>query len=73
MLMRCSPGASRITAMAQTTIRLLIELQLAAAPIAGTIQPQPNGQSEPFTGWLQLTQAIETLRRSAAQERSARP
>jgi hypothetical protein len=59
--------------MTQTTIRLLIELQVAAAPIAGTIRPQPAGRPESFTGWLQLTQAIETIRRSAAQESSARP
>jgi hypothetical protein len=35
-------------------------------PIAGTVQQQPHGQPAPFNGWLQLTETIESIRRSAA-------
>jgi hypothetical protein len=58
--------------MPQTTIRLLIELELVSTPIGGTVQRQPSGQPEPFTGWLQLTEAIEEIRRAAARESAAR-
>jgi hypothetical protein len=34
-------------------------------PIAGTLQQSTKGDPKPFTGWLQLTQMLETIRRSA--------
>ena len=54
--------------VAAATIQLLIELQLDGMPIAGTVQQQPHGHPAPFNGWLQLTETIESIRRSAALE-----
>ena len=50
--------------MAAATIQLLIELRNADVPIAGTVRLRPNGQAMPFSGWLQLTEEVEALRRS---------
>lgn len=52
--------------MTSYTIRVLIELESGVEPINGTLQEQPDGEITPFTGWLQLTQALETVRRSPA-------
>jgi putative two-component system protein, hydrogenase maturation factor HypX/HoxX len=50
--------------MAAATIQLLIELRNADVPIAGTVRLEPNGQPMAFSGWLQLTEEVEALRRS---------
>jgi hypothetical protein len=47
---------------------LLIEVEPSATPITGTLQRQPHGQIEPFTGWLQLTEALETARRASTPD-----
>jgi hypothetical protein len=49
------------------TIQLLIELDASAEPIAGTVQRGPEGDGVHFHGWLELTQAIETIRRTASR------
>lgn len=48
-------------------VQLLIELDLTGELIAGTLRQQPAGDTVPFSGWLQLTETIETIRRSAQQ------
>jgi len=62
--------------MPQSRIRLLIEVEPCATPITGTLQRQPHGEIERFTGWLQLTEALEAARRASslsteAQRRTA--
>jgi hypothetical protein len=52
--------------MSPSTIRVLLELDPGIEPIAGILQQPPNGDPKPFTGWLQLTQMLEAIRRSAA-------
>jgi hypothetical protein len=42
----------------------LNELRLAGAPIAGTVQQQPDGDIREFNGWLQLTESVEAIRRA---------
>jgi hypothetical protein len=61
--------------MLTPTIRLLIELDPVAVPIAGTLQRQPDGDVQPFIGWLQLTENLEAIRRSATRhpDRQAAP
>ncbi|MBV9424790.1 MAG: hypothetical protein JOZ98_17900 [Solirubrobacterales bacterium] len=62
--MRATTPLFTIAAMTNSTIRLVIELDLDSDPISGTLQPQPDGETTQFAGWLQLTQALETARRS---------
>ena len=50
--------------MAATTVQLLIELRNAAVPIEGTLRLLPDGHALPFTGWLQLTETVEAVRKS---------
>jgi hypothetical protein len=68
----CRREAASLRRQSQTvpakTTQLLIELNLAAEPIAGTVSQQPNGDPVPFSGWLQLTETIEAVRRSAGAD-----
>jgi hypothetical protein len=47
---------------------MLIELDPECDPISGTLQPQPDGEPTRFTGWLQLTQALESMRQSPTRK-----
>jgi hypothetical protein len=51
--------------MSPSTIQVLLELDPGVEPIAGTLQQSTEGDPKPFTGWLELTQMLETIRRSA--------
>jgi hypothetical protein len=46
---------------AQRTIKVSVELEPGAEPLAGTIQVQ-DGTPRPFIGWIELTHAIEGAR-----------
>jgi hypothetical protein len=63
--------------MPPRTIQLLLEVNFEAVPIAGTLQQPPDGRIEQFNGWLQLTETLEAIRRSAvrdaSQERKSSP
>jgi hypothetical protein len=48
-----------------STIQVLLELDPRVEPISSTLQQSTEGDPKPFTGWLQLTQMLETIRRSA--------
>ncbi|MBV8991236.1 MAG: hypothetical protein JO372_21980 [Solirubrobacterales bacterium] len=61
--MRATTPLLTIAVMPTATIQLVIELEIDSDPISGTLQPQPDGEATPFTGWLQLTQALEAVRR----------
>jgi len=50
--------------MAATSVQLLIDLRSAPEPIAGTVRLLPNGHPLRFSGWLQLTETVEAMRRS---------
>ena len=63
-----APPETIATDLAATTIQLLIELDLGGVPIAGTVQQKPHGHPATFNGWLQLTETIESIRRSAAAD-----
>jgi hypothetical protein len=52
--------------MSRSTIQVLVALDPGVDPIAGILQEPPDGDPKPFTGWLQLTQMLEAIRRSAA-------
>lgn len=62
--MRGGIRTSTIAVMLSSTIRLVIELDPGSDPISGTLQPQPDGEPTRFAGWLQLTQALESIRQS---------
>jgi hypothetical protein len=49
--------------------RITLELEAGADPIRGSIE-HPDGDRQPFWGWLEL---IEELRRVAADEGERRP
>ena len=51
--------------MPPSTIRLQLELAPGVDPIRGIVRHVPNGDPMPFTGWLQLTEILEAIRRSA--------
>ena len=51
--------------MSPSTIHVLLELDPGVEPIAGILQQPPEGDPKPFTGWLQLTHMLKTIRRSA--------
>ena len=51
--------------MSRSRIQVLSKLDPRAEPIAGTLQRPSGGDLKPFTGWLQLTQMLEAVRRSA--------
>ena len=51
--------------MPPSTIRLQLELDPGVDPIGGIVRRAPNGEPTPFTGWLQLTEMLEAIRRSA--------
>ena len=51
--------------MSPSTIHVLLELYPGVEPIAGILQQPPEGDPKPFTGWLQLTHMLKTIRRSA--------
>jgi hypothetical protein len=46
-------------------IQVLLELDPGVEPIAGARLQPSDGDPDPFTGWLQLTQMLEAIRRSA--------
>jgi hypothetical protein len=69
-LMRTGMPTFRIAVMPFSTIRVLIELDPECDPISGTLQPQPDGEPTHFTGWLQLTQALESMRQSPTHDRA---
>jgi hypothetical protein len=50
--------------MPVTRIQLVIELESAVAPIAGTVREQPDGDAQRFRGWLELTETLEAIRRT---------
>jgi len=62
------PDASRrpvrdiVRGMTSPPIRVLIELDPCADPIAGVLRQQPGEVSTPFRGWLSLTEALESIR-----------
>jgi hypothetical protein len=47
-----------------THLRLLLDLELAATPIAGRISTTSD-PARPFHGWLELASTIETMRKAA--------
>jgi hypothetical protein len=51
--------------MSPSTIQVLLELDSGVEPIAGVRLQPSDGDPDPFTGWLQLTQMLEAIRRSA--------
>jgi hypothetical protein len=53
--------------MTSHTTHVLIEIDPGHDPIAGVLRQQPAGDLQRFNGWLQLAQALETIRRSAIQ------
>lgn len=44
------------------TARATLEVDMASQPITGTFAPADGGEPQPFTGWIELTGAIEALR-----------
>ena len=44
------------------TARAMLEVDMASQPITGTFAPADGGDPQPFTGWIELTRAIEALR-----------
>ena len=63
-LMPAGTPTFTIVIMPFSTIRLVIELDPEWDPISGTVQQEPDGEPTPFTGWLQLTQTLESMRQS---------
>jgi hypothetical protein len=59
--------SSTIAAMPPSKIRLIIELDPDVDPISGTLQ-QPHTDPAPFSGWLQLAETLETIRRAPGHE-----
>ena len=51
--------------MSPSTIQVLLALDPGIDPIAGILQQPPDGDPQPFTGWLQPTQMLEAIRGSA--------
>jgi hypothetical protein len=51
--------------MSPSTIQVLLELGPGVEPLAGVLQPRPDGDAKPFTGSLQLTKMLEAIRRCA--------
>ena len=51
--------------MSPSTIQVQLDLDPDVEPIAGILQPPPDGHPKPFMGWLQLTQLLEAIRHSA--------
>jgi len=48
-------------------LRLVLELERGSEPIRGKITG-PAGETREYVGWLALTNALEELRRAAAEE-----
>ncbi len=44
------------------TARAVLEVHTASQPISGTFARADGGEPQPFTGWIELTGAIESLR-----------
>jgi hypothetical protein len=65
-------GTPRITLahMPPSTIRVELELDPRVDPIGGVVRHPPDGEPMLFTGWLQLTEILETTRRSAAGDQA---
>ena len=51
--------------MSPSTIQVLLALDPGIDPIAGILQQPPDGDPQPFSGWLQPTQMLEAIRGSA--------
>jgi hypothetical protein len=51
--------------MSRSTIQRVSKLDPRVGPIAGVLQRASDRDLKPFTGWLQLTQMLEAVRRSA--------
>jgi hypothetical protein len=61
--MRCGQSPP----MTPDTTQVLIEIDPGSDPITGALRQHPVGDRQRFNGWLQLAQALETIRRSAIQ------
>jgi len=59
--------------MSAARIPVLLELDRGHEPIAGLLQQPPGTHAQPFVGWLQLTELLEAIRRSAADDQADRP
>ncbi len=44
------------------TVRAILEVETASQPISGSFIPPDGGEPRPFTGWIELTGAIESMR-----------
>jgi hypothetical protein len=64
LLMRAGMPTLTIAVMRISTIRVVIELDPESNPISGTLQQEPDDEPTRFAGWLQLTQALESIRQS---------
>jgi hypothetical protein len=51
--------------MAPSAIQVLLELDPGVEPIAGVRLQPSDGDPDPSRAWLQLTQMLEAIRRSA--------
>ncbi|MBV8998361.1 MAG: hypothetical protein JO304_04830 [Solirubrobacterales bacterium] len=54
--------------MSSPKILVLIELEPGTEPITGNLQQPSSGDRKQFTGWLQLTQLLETIRNSTIED-----
>ncbi|HWC28012.1 MAG TPA: hypothetical protein VG474_15585 [Solirubrobacteraceae bacterium] len=52
------------------TARAMLEVEMASRPISGTFAPADGGERRPFTGWIELTGAIESLRTATPLRRT---
>jgi hypothetical protein len=62
MRRRREPGT--IATVSSERIHVALEVERGVEPITGFLQT-PSGGTQPFTGWLELTQLLEAIRASS--------